>query len=284
MSGAVRRIGAALPDREMKVYDHRTRQLVAVEWDKVDKPFDLVRAPLLAKSTTVSTADYLIPEYTPISDQGQAGSCVANGCSDAFEILQGVQYGESRVEQLARRWLYYISRQYHGATKVDNGTYIRAALHQLQVIGTFEEKFFPYYDDARHITGDLSTPELDCYTMASNNRLNGFYRLDLDADSFCDDVEMAVRANHPVIYAAQIGKEFESYAGGGVILQPTESPVGGHCNIITGVRRINGQRVFWTRNSWSAAWGDNGHALVSEAFLKAATDAWVATTTLQVIR
>ncbi len=284
MSGAVRRIGAALPDREMQVYDHKTQQLVSVDWTKVDKPFEQVRTPLMERASATAPGDYLMPEFTPISDQGRAGSCVANGCSDAFEILQGIDYGPGAVQQLSRRWLYYISRQYHGATKVDNGTYIRAALHQEQVIGTFEEKFFPYYDDPQHITGDLSMPELDCYTMASNNRLGGFYQLSPGGGSFLDDVELAVRANHPVIYSAQIGKEFEAYSGGGVILQPAASPIGGHCNIITGVRRIGGQRVFWTRNSWTAQWGDNGHALVSEDFMNVATDAWVATTTLKVIR
>jgi hypothetical protein len=284
MSSAVRRIGAALPDAEMQVYDHKLRQLVSVDWTKVDKPFEQIRPAMLSLPTATLSGDYLMPEFTPISDQGHAGSCVANGCSDAFEILQGIDYGPDKVQQLSRRWLYYISRQYHGATKVDNGTFIRAALHQEQTIGTFEERFFPYYDDPQHITGDLSMPELDCYTMASNNRISGFYQLTPGSDSFLDDVELAVRANHPVIYATKIGKEFESYAGGGAILQPTASSLGGHCNIITGVRHIGGQRVFWTRNSWTAAWGDNGHALVSEDFMKGATDAWVATTTLKLIR
>jgi C1A family cysteine protease len=283
---SVRRIGTALPDREMQVYDHRMKQLVAVDWSKVDKPFDQVRAPLkqLGASAAAAAGDFLIPEYTPISDQGRAGSCVANASSDAFEILDGIAHGPAAVKQLSRLWLYFISRQYHGATKVDDGTYPRAALHQLQTVGTFEEKYFPYYDDPDHVTGADSIPELDCYMLASNNRINGFYHLDVNSPTFLDDVETAVRALHPVIFAIPVGQEYESYSGGGIILQPPVTTLGGHCNVITGVRYPNGQRTFWTRNSWTAQWGDQGHGLLSESYMSWATDAWVATTTVQAVR
>jgi hypothetical protein len=265
----------------MHIFDHRTQQLVAVDWSKVDKPFDQVREPLQQLAGAAAN-DFMLPEVTPISDQGRAGSCVANGCSDAFELLQG--FSGATVQQLSRRWLYFISRQYHGATKIDNGTYIRAALHQLQTIGTIEEKYFPYFDDPDHITGADSQPELDCYTMASNNRIDGFFRLDPSSPSFLDDVETSVRARHPVIYSIPVGKEFEAYSGGGVILQPPATSLGGHCNIIVGVSRATSVRAFWTRNSWSAFWGHNGYGLISEAYMLAATDSWVATKGLQVVR
>lgn len=285
MPGAVRRIGAALPDRDMTVFDFKTRVHATKEWSKIDRPFDLIRTPMLQRAgVTPASGDFSIPEYTPISDQGTAGTCVANGCCDAFEILDGIAHGPSHVQQLSRRWLYFISRHYHGAEKVDDGTFIRAALLQSQIVGTFEEKFFPYFDDAPHITGAQSVPELDLYMMASNNRLKGFYRLDPSSPTFLDDVELTVRALHPVIYSIQVGTEFEQYPGGNVILQPPATSLGGHCNIIVGVHYISGVRTWITRNSWSKLWGNQGHGFLSDTYMKTAEDPWVATTTLETIR
>lgn len=273
------RVGAALPDRDMRHYDPRTKQLVTPSW--VPRTFDEIREPL--RQLAASSGDFKIPEYTPISNQGNAGSCVANGCSDAFEILQGVQYGSTHVQQLARRWLYYIARQYTGDTDRDAGTYVSAALHQLQTVGTFEERFFPYTDDPDYIVGNKARPELDCYTMASNNRISGFYRLDPHSPSYLDDMESAIRALHPVIFGMKVGQEFQQYQAGQV-LGPTANPIGGHCTILVGVSYDGPTRRWIDRNSWSSAWGDAGHCLLSDACMLTANDVWVATTSLKSIR
>lgn len=283
-NSVIGRIGGALPAHEMRHYDPRSKQLVAVDWEQLSQPFDKVRGALQQRASAVATPkDFAIPEYTPISQQGRAGTCVANGCSDALEILQGVEYGAQTVQQLSRRWLYYIARQYTGDTAVDNGAYIPAALLQLQNIGTFEEQYFPYFDDPEYIVGDKSRPALDNYTMASNNRISGYYELDVKSPTFLADVETAVRALHPVVYQMNVGPLLQGYQAG-QILEPEPNPEGGHCQIITGVRYIAGVRRWWDRNSWGPDFGDNGHVLMSDACMSSATGAWVLTKGLQLVR
>jgi hypothetical protein len=277
------RVGTVKPDADMMVWDHRYHAMIRKDWAALDQKFDQVRVAFEQKATASVGTTITIPELTPISNQGRAGSCVANGCSDAFEILDGLE-GTDTVEQLSRRWLYFVARQYTGDTRRDDGTYIRSALHQLKTIGTFEEKFFAYYDDPSHIVGDQSMPELDHYTMASNNRIKGFYRLEPTSPTFLQDLETAVRAYHPPIFGVEVGQPFVDYRGGGHVLNPPDAAIGRHCMIATGVRWVENVRSWLIRNSWSFGWGDGGHCWYSDDYMRTAQDVWVATKTLQAIR
>ena len=57
------------------------------------------------------TSTHIIQEFTPISNQGQLGSCVGNATMDAFEILMGLENPNS-VVQLSRLHAYYLGRLY----------------------------------------------------------------------------------------------------------------------------------------------------------------------------
>jgi C1A family cysteine protease len=248
--------------------------MVPVDWSKTGKPFEEIRYTMV-QSMASGQGSHDIRELTPISDQGHAGSCVANGCSDMFEMLMGLD-GHA-VVQLSRRWLYYVSRAYHGAQNVDKGTFIAAAMHQLQTLGTFEEKYFPYADDADHIVGAQSHPTLDCYTMATENRIQDFYWLDPASQSFLDDAEVAIRADHPAVLAVQVGQEWMDYRGEDRVFDAPAASVGGHCMIVSGVGYESGKRFWRLRNSWSSAWGDQGHGRISDSYLLSASEVCVGT-------
>jgi|SRR5690606_24384266 len=49
--------------------------------------------------------EYIIPEYTPISNQKSIGSCVANSIADAFEIMSGLK-DPNNVKQFSRMFVY----------------------------------------------------------------------------------------------------------------------------------------------------------------------------------
>jgi len=203
---------------------------------------------------------------------------LANAWCDAMEILDGLE-GADKVEQLSRRFLYWTSRYLHGATDVDDGTYIRAAAHQLRKIGIFEEKWFEYSDQDDYILsgGKHASPAIDHYTMASNNRLDGFYRLTSEGEQFLKELELAIRANHPVVFGTAVSKAFTQYRGGGAIWTPPDDPVGKHAMIVTGVGYDDGRRWWLVRNSWSSAWGDDGHCKVTDEYALEFEDAWVGT-------
>lgn len=272
------RANACLPDREMRKYDHRAKAHLDVDWSKKDKPLSLIRTGLVQKAGTWDAAsDHVIPEFTPISDQGPIGSCVANAWCDMMEILDGLD-GKDKVEQLSRLFLYWTARYYTGDTDRDGGTYLRSAATQLNKIGIIEERFFPYEGTADVV---FKSPELDLYTMASNNRLPGFYRPEsMTPEALLSELELAVRANHPFSFGTPVSKAFTRYGGGGLIWSPPgdgDEVVGSHAMICVGVGYDGAKRWWLWRNSWGEGWGDGGRVKVSDDYVLACEDIWIGT-------
>jgi C1A family cysteine protease len=236
-------------------------------------PFDKLRGALSARDVQ----SYCIPEYTPISDQGLAGTCVANALCDGLEMLLGLEAVEQRTVQLSRRHLYWVARVTHGATDVDAGTYLHAAAWQLQEVGVCEEKYFPYSDRERDL---IVSPPLSTYNMASANRVSHHVRLVTRGKALGDDVAHSVRADHPVAFGTLVYPSFMKHRGDSVYGTPAqERAEGRHAMLVVGVRYNGGQREFLLRNSWGKRWGREGHAWVTEEFItrRDSSDFWTLT-------
>jgi hypothetical protein len=178
------------------------------------------------------------------------------------------------VVQLSRLFVYWTARTLTGLQDEDRGVYLRAVAHQLRAIGVVEERYMPYRDSLDAV---LTAPSLDLYTMASNNRIDSFYRITSEGNAKLDEIELALRANHPVISAAPVGQEFVDYRGGGHVFGPPARSDGMHAMIFVGVRHVNDRRQFLRRNSWGKAWGDAGHAWCDEDYVLLDEDLWVGT-------
>lgn len=246
------------------------RDEVSFDSEPADDRFDAVEERLLYL-VGESEPEHIIPEHTPISNQGAMGSCVANAIIDAFEIISGLENGE--VQQFSRLFLYWAARCIHGGQHLDGGTYVRAGFHQLKKIGVVRENFFPYKKE-----NVLKAPELDLYTMASNNRIDGFYRISSNGDKMIYQIETAIRANHPVVFAMNVDRTFTEYRGGDVVFSEMDGSIGGHAMILVGVRSGNKGKEFLVRNSWSERWGDKGHCWMTAGLISdRAGDIWVGT-------
>lgn len=270
-----------LPDKKMP----KLKGMEGLSWRDKDRTFDQIRKVLKQRATNWEIySEHIIPEYTPISDQGRAGSCVGNGWCDAMEMLIGLQHGEKNVVQLSRRFLYWIARHLHQATDVDEGTFLRAAAHQLRKIGCVPEEDMPYDDRPSAIIGKDASPKLEHYTAASNNRLEGFYRLASEGEQLMKEIELAIRSNHPVVFGVPVTPEFQRYRGGSVFSRPLETEViGNHCMIVVGVRFSGENREWVVRNSWSKYWGDAGHCRMTDDYLSLSEDTWVGSTAQRLI-
>jgi C1A family cysteine protease len=211
-----------------------------------------------------SSNTYIIPEYTPISDQLTLNSCAANATADAFEMIKGIE-DQSKVKQLSRLLIYWNARVYDNMTNVDDGCYIHNALNSLTILGVCEESLWPY-----DITKVYAQPPIVAYKQGNDNTIDAFYQIVSQGIARCDDIENAVRSNHPVIFGTQVDATFESYNSNEIVFGPPSNPKGGHAMIITGVR-INsaGEREFYIRNSWGNGWGlyGNGHAWMSASYI-----------------
>lgn len=236
--------------------------------------FDRLRGTLADLSNV--TQEYIIPEYTPVSDQGTAGTCVPNTMCDGLEILLGIEHGPSKVVQLSRRHLYWVSRYTHGATDMDMGTYLHAAAWQLQEVGVCPEKYFPYSDKEDDL---IVSPPLETYSMASENRVTGHFRIVSRSNQRLDDIEQSIRSNHPVPFSTVVTESFMKYSGGGVYGRPSDRSKGRHAMLMVGVRHRNGKREYLWRNSWGTLWGNNGHVWVDEDYVvwSETKDTWMLT-------
>lgn len=234
-----------------------------------DKDFSIARAAVAAARVN-SDNEYHIPEYTPISFQGSLGSCVANAACDALEILLGLE-NPNNVIQLSRLLAYWNARSYTQDTDKDDGSYIRNCVDSFQRLGVAPESIWPY--DVRMV---FAQPPIRAYQLSLDNKIDAYYRINGERSS---SIEEAVRANHPVIFASDVTKEYTQYNGHGVVWETPKTWVGAHAQIITGIRYVEGLRQFRVRNSWGVSWGEEGHSWYSESYIESArcSDFWVMT-------
>ena len=228
-----------------------------------DKSFDLV-VPAMLKESVSSASEHVIVERTPISNQLGLSSCVANATCDALEIILGIE-DPSNVVQLSRLLAYWNARSYTHDTDKDGGTYISNAIDSFKTMGVCAESIWPYVE-----ANVFVQPPLSAYKESLDNKISECYRIDGNGRARCDNVEAAIRANHPVVLATAIDDAFCAYRGSSKVIGPPSTWIGFHAMIIVGVRGTPGQREFLLRNSWDVTWGDSqrpGHAWVTENYI-----------------
>jgi len=79
---------------------------------------------------------------SPVENQQDIGSCVANAIVSDLEYLQIQQTGQ--YTDLSRMFLYYNARLLHNDVDKDKGSYIHLAMDSLKKLGTCAEATFPY--------------------------------------------------------------------------------------------------------------------------------------------
>jgi C1A family cysteine protease len=205
------------------------------------------------KLASNQTDTYIIPEYTPLSSQGRLNSCVANATADALELLKGLE-NPYAVEQVSRLFLYYNARVYQNDINRDDGCFVHDALTSLTKLGVCREATWGY--DPNEV---FTQPTLEAYREANDNTITDFYQITVTGTERLNQIELAIRANHPIIFGTRVGSEFQSYNGEDKVFGIPSDDIGGHAMIITGIRtNTSGQKEFYVRNSWGN-WGQQGH-------------------------
>jgi hypothetical protein len=252
----------------------------------VHSSFDKL-APQLPAPTGTVTSEYRIPELLPCFNQMAWGSCVLNAWVGCLEILRGLESGTA--QSLSRAWAYALCELEMGSFNKDTGTFPFLAADRLMQIGTVPEASFPYTASnlpalASSPAGFMQThPSASLYIEASDNKITGAFKIDAVGSARCDAVEQAIRANHPVVWAA--GYDVQALTNwdlGDPALMPPAAGVKteGHSTLLTGVCRLaTGVRWFRVRNSWDIDWGDNGYFWVTDNYVASniAADFWVGT-------
>mgnify|MGYP003593416554 CR=1 FL=1 len=216
---------------------------------------------------------HMIKEYTPISQQGQIGSCAANAGADALEIvLANAREDKTNIPQVSRKHLYYACRSWDGNEGEDSGTSIRTVMRTLHHVGACPEDVWGYDENYKQ------APSLEATIRASENKIDGYSRIANVKQERVLDLAAAVDGDHPVVFGTGVGDEFMSLYGDGVLAPPT-SIIGYHALVVVGYRVVDGRVQFRIRNSWGEAWGDGGRCWLDQDYMTddMTSDLWVVT-------
>lgn len=205
----------------------------------------------------------------PVYDQGQLGSCTANGIGGAIHF--------ERLKQKAtpdfvpsRLFIYYNERVIEHTVQSDAGAQIRDGIKTVAKQGDCPESEWPY-DVAKF----AHKPGASCYSDALKYKTVNYQRLTQNLSQ----MRQCLAAGYPFVFGFTAYDSFESadVAKSGVVPMPaaSEEVVGGHCMLVVGYD--DAQQAFITRNSWGADWGIAGYCMMPYAYLldaNLANDFW----------
>lgn len=222
------------------------------------KPFSSIYNTFASKAVAGSN-DYIIPSVLACYDQEQWGACVTNALTGVLNIV--LELEGNTTTMLSRMFLYNLCRKAMGTSAQDSGTYPYLACERIAKIGICNEETLAYTQAS--FAGGIP-PE--CYPEASDNKASAWFDVQGSGDDRLAQLDIAIRANHPVLFCTTVGKDIENYKAGQVLSKPSDD-IGGHALAIVGIQYVNNKRCWRIRNSWGTSYGDNGHLLVDDDYM-----------------
>lgn len=175
----------------------------------------------------------LRPQMRPIRDQGSQGTCSAQTAAAMKEWQELTDVGIK--EYMSPQFVYNLRE--NGGTP---GMFPRDTMEILYKIGIVTEVEYPY---------NTFSPISDSLRQkAASYKIQGYAQVNT-----LDSVKKALFMNGPVYFAFAVynPNKMEFWKPD----YPTQSVLGGHAVCCSGYLKD----CFIIRNSWSAAWGDNGY-------------------------
>jgi C1A family cysteine protease len=204
----------------------------------------------------------LRPECPPVYDQGQLGSCTANGIAGAIEFEQMKQGSATFVP--SRLFIYYNERVMEGTVNQDSGAQIRDGIKSVATLGAPPETDWPY-----DIKLFKEKPPPKAYADAKQDLVTIYSRVTQNLAQ----MQGCLAEGYPFVFGITCYESFESeqVAETGIVPMPAsgEKVVGGHCIIAVGYD--DSARNFIVRNSWGADWGLKGYCMFPYEYLLSST-------------
>lgn len=211
----------------------------------------------------------MIPAFPPCYDQGQLGSCTANGIAGAIEFDRRKQ-GRSDYCP-SRLFIYYNERVIEDTVNSDAGAEIRDGIKTVVAQGAPPEADWPY-----DITQFATRPPPKAYTDALTDLVKRYARVGQNLHQ----MQSVLASGYPIVIGFSVYDSFESddVAATGVVPMPgpDEALLGGHCVLVVGYD--NAPRQWICRNSWGTTWGMKGNFVMPYEYLlrpDLSSDFWV---------
>lgn len=199
-------------------------------------------------------------------------SCVANAFVGAYEYLAKRNLGESG--NVSRLFVYYNARAREGCESEDNGSQMYCAIDSLIEYGACCEDIWA--NDESLI---FEEPDADAYEHAANFKI-------VEAECIETDVNLwrhTLAEGYPIAFALNTFESFDDATRnrGRVPLPKPSDNVrethGWHAMLCVGYS--DKDRMFIVRNSWGAAWGDQGYCYIPYDYVMHADynghDSWI---------
>jgi len=218
----------------------------------------------------------LRPLMSPVEDQKNVGSCVANASVGAMEYLQLQALKKrwmcfNKYRDLSRLYAYFNSRLLDGTIYEDAGTTLRSMMKGLSQYGVCSEAVWAY-----DVTKWSTRPTPAAYAEGKKHTVHEYYRVNSQRD-----LQNALANGLPVVFGAMLYSGFSETPSTGIVKMPDtakESPLGGHAMLVVGYDLEAKQYIV--RNSWGTGWADKGYCYIPFEFFgdlqsSCVWDAWV---------
>ncbi|WP_419808615.1 C1 family peptidase [Sphingomonas sp.] len=192
----------------------------------------------------------LRPHCSPVEDQRQTNSCVANAIVGALELHQR-KAGMAPVD-MSRLFLYWNARSITKNEANDNGSFIHHGMAAVLAFGVCEERMWPFEEAMVR-----AQPTDACFKNATSYEAIQFARTPRGEPAMA-----ALAQGLPVAFGIVLPSECYQVAGQtGTVPNPetiqVNSAPSGHAMLIVGYDLE--EKVYIVRNSWGAGYGQNGY-------------------------
>ena len=214
----------------------------------------------------------LRPLMTPIENQGDTNSCVANAVAGAYEYW--IKKASKKDQNISRLFVYYNARWRDGSQDKDEGSVIQLAMEGLQKFGACSESVWPF--DPRIL---LKKPGATAYQDGAPYRVHDMAQVPLKLEAW----KQALAEGKPIVFGIELFDSFDDCTNkGGVVPMPAPDDLArkkhsGHSMCAVGYNES--EKVFIVRNSWGDGWGDKGYCYMPYDYMMSSKfndgDCWV---------
>ena len=200
----------------------------------------------------------ILNDKTPVEDQGNLGSCVANAGDNTFKlrdfIVTGNFFNGSRLA------LYYWDREADGTVDSDGGSYLRTMATVLADKGVPPEKLWPYVESKFK-----TKPPASVESEAIKSHADTYYRVDGETpQETLTNIKAAIASYYPVMLGFTVYNNFFNIDSSGNMPMGAGGIAGGHAVTVTGYddthSNLDGSNgALFIKNSWGPGWGAKGY-------------------------
>jgi C1A family cysteine protease len=229
---------------------------------------DAVAAGALGAVTALPPSVDLRQSWWSVGDQGQTGSCVGWASADGVARYHMVAAGKlNKNQMLSPRYVWMASKETDEYTLrpesfvEEAGTSLKGAMDVCRKFGVATLAMLPFRISTLMYTGGENT----FYAAAAQLRIASYFNLRKNLNQW----QSWLASHGPILAGLNVDQTWDNATTtkGNLDTYLPKTARGGHAIAVVGYTATG---RFIIRNSWGPAWGDNGFAYASPAYLTGA--------------